>query len=198
MAKKPFIVGYRRKHAKHTLQAQDNLFERNGVAKVYDDLDLCMRQRRVGSGDIVAVKRLLLLADPKRLRQKGGLRQSMMDVIWAFDAKGVSVWEIDTNRSTGEKAHREMLIMDNVDELAKTRASTNRTGRPKITFSPEQQIIICLHWKNLDHDTDGDAHKAILATGIKVSMKKVKEICGPSGRKGGPKSASAPKRARKT
>lgn len=184
MSKKPHTVAFVRQHPKRSMAAQHALAERHGIpkARVYTDLDLCIRQRRRGHGDVVAVAWLPLLADPKRKRAKGGLRQAMMDVIWAFDATETAVLELETMRSTADKAARERLIMDAIDDIARVRSGVRRPGRPEIAWTDAQKATMEAHWYSRKHATDGAALAAIHAAGVNASARQVRKVCGPSGR----------------
>lgn len=184
MSKKQHTVAFVRAHPKRSLAAQHALAERHGIpkAKVYTDLDLCIRQRRRGHGDVVAVAWLPLLADPKRLRAKGGLRQAMMDVIWAFDATETAVFELETMRSTADQAVREKLIMDAINDIARTRTGIRGPGRRAIEWTEAQRATMAGHWHSLKHATDAVALAAIHDAGVKASAYQVRKVCGSSGR----------------
>lgn len=183
------VVGFVREHPKreHSEQSQRDALERAGVAKVYTDLALCIRQRRRGHGDVIAVKRLHLLADPKRARVKGGLRRALYDALDAIEAAGGAVLETDTQRVSSDRKQRDAMIRDAVDDLSRTRVTARKIGRPAIEWTKDQQTIMRMHWFSRKHATDRVAFAAILADGVAASMRQVRKICGKSGRAMGPK-----------
>lgn len=156
----------------------------HAIAKRYTDRALLIRQRR--SGDVVAVKRLMLLAAPNR--KAGGTRADLYAAIDALEAAGATVLELETGRSTSDRKQRDGLIRDAVDDLAQTRKGTGRTGRKSTTHSPEQIAIIRLHWYDLRHPTNEYAIEAMARDGVKVTTRQISKYCKGSGRPiGGPK-----------
>jgi hypothetical protein len=192
MIHKSNIVGFVRPHKRYSERAQRDALQRHGIAKIYTDLDLCIRQRRKGHGDVVAVTRALLLADPRDLRKLGGLRQSMWSALDRIEAKGASVWEIETDRQTSDPRERDVIIRESVETLARTRPNAKPPGRPPATWSDDAKAIMWRHWPSMAYDTDGAAldaiNAALAAIDIKAAtLKQVKRVCGASGRRGGPK-----------
>lgn len=206
MDKAKQIVGFLRGHPRHSLSSQQVLMDVRGITKLYADFDLLVRQRRDGHRDVVAVKRLILLADPVNRRKPGGMRQALYKALDELAAVGVEVVELETNRSTANARERELAIRDAIEEMAQTRKSTRRPGRPEIEWSDEQKTIMRLHWFNhRDYATNPIALKAINAAlnagrkkgepKLKVSMRQVRRVCdGPSGR---PSGGNRPKRAKR-
>ena len=178
-------VGYVRDHPKRSVAAQRALMARHGVAKVYADLALCIRQRRKGAGDVVAVAWLPLVADPKRRTVAGGLRAAMLDAIRDLDRAGATVMELETMRSTSDASQREAMILDAIDALARTRVGVRSPGRPSIVWTADQQRTMREHWRSRDHATDRAAHAAIRAAGVPASISQVRKVCGKSGRSPG-------------
>lgn len=187
MATKTHIVGYRRKHARHSLPSQTVALEAAGVIKIHDDLDLCIRQRRRRHGDVVAVTRLMLLADPSRRYQAGGMRQALYKAIDAIEAAGATILELETGRSTSDPRQRDQMIRDAIDDLARTRKGTRRPGRPRRVWTDEQRTIMEIHWRDLRHRTNRDAVAQINANGVRCSVSQVIKLLGASGRALGPK-----------
>lgn len=189
MTHKAQIVGYVRQHARHSLASQRALMAEHGIAKVYDDLDLLLRQRRRGAGDVVAVKRLMLLADPRSLRKAGGMRQSLYKTVDAIEAAGATILELESNRSTGVARERDLAMRDAVDELARTRAGTGRPGRPPKPWTAEQIATMREHWFSRLHPTNEAAVAAIVAAGVKgATVSNVyRAMRAGSGRGPGPK-----------
>lgn len=189
---KGLTVGFVRDHPKreHSIRSQRDAMARAGIERVYTDWQLLLRQRRKGTGDRVAVKRLHLLADPARKRQRGGLRQSLYDAIDAIEAAGAVIVETDTGRTSADKLQRDAMIREAVDELAHSRVSARKIGRPAIVWTPEQITIMRLHWQSRRHPTDNAARAAIIADGVPASMQQIRKVCGKSGRPMGPKKSN--------
>lgn len=182
-------MGFVREHSKreHSMQSQRDALARAGVERVYTDWRLLLQQRRKGQGDRVAVKRLHLLADPKRKRQRGGLRQSLYDAIDGIEAAGAVIVETDTGRTSAKRAERDAMIREAIDELSRSRVEARQIGRPAIVWTGEQTTIMRLHWFSRKHATDKAAQSAIHADGVPASMQQIRKVCGKSGRKMGPK-----------
>ena len=181
--KKPSTVGFMRKHARHSLPSQKALMDVRGITKLYTDFDLLVRRRRRGHGDVVAIKRLMLLPDPSNRRKAGGMRQALYKALDDLEAAGATLLELETNRSTANAREREMAIRDAVDDLARTRKGTRPPGRPQLEWTEDQQIIMKRHWFNhRDYQSNPAAVRAINAAGVKASMCQLRKMCGPSGR----------------
>lgn len=187
MINKSHIVGYVREHARHPVKGQRTLMADHGIAKVYTDLAMLIRQRRKGSAGIVAVKRMMLLADPKALRKGGGMRHSLRAAVAAIEAAGETILELDTGRRRDDPLVSEAMMLDAWDDLARTRETTRDAGRPKRVWSDEQRTIMQIHWRDLRHRTNRDAVAAINASGVKCSVSQVIKLLGASGRALGPK-----------
>ena len=181
------VVGFERQHSRHPLNEQRRLFELHGVTRVYNDLALCVRQRRKGKGDVVAVKRLMLLADPAFPRSKGGVRQSMREAVQAIEKAGATILELDTGRRRDDPAVREDMMLDAINDLSRTRREHEVPGRPRRVWSPEQETIMRLHWFDLRHETNKAAAKAVQRDGVPASVSMIFKKLGPSGRSIGPK-----------
>lgn len=180
-------VGFERKHSRHKLDMQRKLFETHGITRIYSNLDLCIRQRRKGMGDVVAVKRLMLLADPMWPRSKGGVRQSMREAVQAIERAGATILELDTGRRRDDPAVREDMMLDAINDLSRTRREHEVPGRPRRVWSPEQETIMRLHWFDLRHETNKAAAKAVQRDGVPASVSMIFKKLGPSGRSIGPK-----------
>lgn len=188
MHTKTHIVGFIRQHARHSLQAQKAAMAERGITKVYTDLDLMIRQRRHGAGDVVAVRSLLLLADPTAKRQAGGMRQSLYKTIDAIEAAGAAILELETGRSTADARQRDLMIRDAVDSLARTRAGTRRPGRPRTTWTEQEVAIMREHWFSRRHETNEAAVAVIVEAGVRrATVSKAGKLLGPSGRQAGGK-----------
>lgn len=183
MIHKTTILGYIRAHPRHTAAAQAALMEARGIVKRYTDLGLLMRQVR--RGDVIAVKRAMLLADPAKRRARGGMRASLYATIDAIHEAGASVLELDTGTSSAKAAGRREIERGAVDDLAQTRKGLRKVGRPARDWTPEQKTIMRLHWHDLRHPTNDAALAAMAASGVPASIRQVLKVCGKSGRRAG-------------
>jgi hypothetical protein len=182
----PIIVGFVRTDVRHSLQEQQRLMAVHGITKIYEDLDLCIRQRRKGYGDVVAVKRLALFADPKHLRHKGGMRHSMRAAVEALERAGATILELDTGRRRDDPSVREAMMLDAIDQLSRSRYKSQNIGRPRKEWTPEQLTIMRLHWfDHVRHHSNEAAAAAIRADGVQVSASQVHKLLGPSRRLAG-------------
>lgn len=187
------IVSFVREDRRISLRAQKKAASDRGIRKVYEDWALCIRQRRAGSGDVIAVKRLYLVADPSKARAKGGMRQSLVNRMAEAETAGAMILEMDTDRRTSKPAEKYAMLNDALDVLAQTRNRSKRIGRPPLKFSDDQMTIMRLHWKSMEHRTNEIAQAAIAADGVKVSIQALTRLLGPSGRKPGTTGPRPPK-----
>lgn len=175
-------VAFVRRDGKASERAQRQSAREAGISKVYDDMALLLKQRRKAGRDVVAVKRLSLLADRAKRRQRGGLRRSLWDAIDAIEATGSTILELDTNRSTKTRAERDAMIRDALDDLAYSRARSKTIGRPKREWTDAQMAIMRLHWTSNMHVHNEAAVAAMASDGLVVSVSVVTKLLGPSGR----------------
>jgi len=167
-------VGFIRKSDTHSLPAQRAAMERAEIVRVYDDWELCLRQRRRGSGDVVAVHKASALADPVDRRKLGGLRASFRRNLDRLEKTGSTLLELSTGLSTAIPSERDQITRAAEDELGRVRRFSH-TGRPRRVWTPEQLTIMRLHWRSRDHD------------GVPASASMIFKALGPSGRAIGPK-----------
>lgn len=180
------IVGFIRKNDRRTLDVQREAMERAKITRVYEDLALCIRQRRRGHGDVVAVHRLMVLADPKDKRKLGGLRASFRAHLDKLEDAGAVVLELDTGLTTASPRDRDKMIRAAEDELGRVRRYS-KTGRPPRVWGKDDLAVMRLHWFSREHATNKDAVAAMLADGVRVSASQVYKALGKSGRELGPK-----------
>lgn len=187
LTKKPKnIVGFVRATPRHAVQEQQRLMVLHGVFKVYDDIDLCIRQRRKNNGDVVAVTRLVVLADPRRRTTKGGMRQSLLDTVAAIEAAGATLVELTTERRRDDPVVREAMLLDAINELSRTRRGANKIGRPPRVWTDEQLTIMRMHWfDHANHATNDSAVRAINADGVTATASQIVKKLGPSKRAAG-------------
>lgn len=180
------IVGFVRKGDRRTIGAQQAAMERAGVTRVYDDLALCIRQRRKGHGDVVAVYRAMVLADPADKRKLGGMRASFRRHLDKLEDAGAVVIELDTGLSTIDPRQRDQMIRAAEDELGRVRRFS-AVGRPRRVWGDDDLAVMRLHWFSREHDTNADAVAAMRAAGVHVSASQAYKALGPSRRELGPK-----------
>lgn len=183
----PLVVAFERQHSRLPLAEQRRLFDLHGISRRYTDLALCIRQRRKGKGDVVAVKRLMLLADPAFPRSKGGVRQSMREAVQAIEKAGATILELDTGRRRDDPAVREAMMLDAINELSRTRRRHEVPGRPRRTWSPEQLELMRTHWFDVRHETNEDAAAAVRKSGVPATVSIIFKLLGGSKRPTGPK-----------
>lgn len=180
------IVGFIRKNDRRTLDVQKASMERAKISRVYEDLSLCIRQRRHGRGDVVAVHRAMVLADPKDKRKLGGLRASFRAHLDRLEDAGAVVLELDTGLSTANPRDRDTMIRAAEDELGRVRRYS-KTGRPARVWGKDELAVMRLHWFSREHATNKDAVAAMVKDGVRVSASQVYKALGKSGRELGPK-----------
>lgn len=176
------IVGYIRKSDRHTLDAQRAAMTRAQIARVYDDLDLCIRQRRRGHGDVIAVHRAMLLADPRDRRKLGGLRAAFRATLDKLEDAGAVLLELDTGLTTANRRDRDQIIRAAEDELGRVRRYS-RTGRPHRVWGIDELAVMRLHWFSREHETNEAAVAAMVADGVRVSASQVYKALGASKRR---------------
>lgn len=179
-------IGYVRPDARISEREQRRAVTTSGALRVTGDWSTVMRSRRKdATADVVIVKRLHLLADPSKLRARGGMRQSMLDRLAALRSRGTEVIEADTGRSTGVAGQYEAMLADATATLAQSRERSKRIGRRPIEYSEDALAVMRLHWRSMDHRTNGHALAAMASDGVRVSAQKAARLLGPSGRKPG-------------
>jgi hypothetical protein len=180
------MVGFVRQSDKHTLASQEAAMKRAKIAKLYTDLDLCIRQRRRNLGDVIAVHRAMLLADPADKRKLGGLRGSFRRNLDRLEAAGAVLLELDTGLTSLKKRERDAMVRAAEDELGRIRRYS-RTGRPNRVWGKDELAVMRLHWFSREHLTNKAAVAAMHADGVRVSMSQVYRALGKSNRELGPK-----------
>lgn len=178
-------VGYVRKDCRVSMTSQRRWMDERGIDKVYRDWSLLIRHRRQNVADVIAVTDFFLVADPKRLRVRGGVRQSLIDRRREARQKGASILELRTGRSTLNPDEADDMLLHAMDVLAGTQSRSSKTGRKPKTYSDHEMTIMRLHWRSMEHRTNRIALAAMAADGVKVSVQIVTRILGPSGRKPG-------------
>lgn len=121
--------------------------------------------RILRDGDVLLVERIELLPEPRdKVRFPA---QDLRDAIEAIEARGASIFEAATGRSTAEKADRAALIADAAVALAAgkgRRRKSDKMGRPVLQFSESDTAAALAAWKNLvDYPTWADVRAALPA-----------------------------------
>jgi hypothetical protein len=181
------LRGYVRPLPRPTAGGQEAGLLAHGVAeaKIYvegrgaETLDGMIRSLR--RGEVVAVMRLHVLAPP-RLRTADRPRRALWAAIQAIEARGASIFEVESGRSTATKSERDDMIADAIEALTHAgRAPRKRdsSGRPPKVFTPDQVEAARAAWFDLRHRTNADAIRAGPAG---WSMTRSYKTFGPSGR----------------
>jgi hypothetical protein len=136
-------------------------------------------------GDVVAVVWLHVLASP-RTTYKDKPRDALWTAIEQIEAKGASVFEVETARSTSIKSERDGMIREAIEHLtsagraaAGKRNGKQSKGRPAKVFAPEIVERARVAWFDLRRGTNEDA-KAAGPAGW--SLSRYYKQFGPSGR----------------
>lgn len=181
------IRGYVRPLPRLTVAGQADVLMRHGVteAKIYTEgkdgetFDALVRSLR--KGESVAVMRLHVFAPPK-LRTADRPRRALWDAIKRIEAKGATVFEVETGRCTATKADRDDMIADAIEHLTHSGRSPRRrdgAGRPPKMFTDAQIEQARRAWFDLRHRTN----KAAIAASPKGwAMTRSYKTFGPSGR----------------
>lgn len=159
----------------HGLQRGQVYVEGDGA----EGLDALVRSVR--KGEAVAVVRLHILAPPK-LKTADRPRRSLWAAIRAIEAKGAHIVEVESGRSTANKAERDDMIADAIEALTHSGRSPRRrdgAGRPPKVFTPEQTEQARVAWFSLQHRTN---KAAIQASPKGWTMTRSYQKFGPSGR----------------
>lgn len=182
------LVGFRRKDSRISMKAQTTTLVRFGVpeGKIYDDWGLCIRQRRKGYADTIAVASFFLIADPKRLRAPGGLRDSLIARRAEARKAGATIVDVGANLSTADLDEADEMLRLAMHILAGTQQRSERIGRPPKEYTGDQMTIMKIHWRSNASRTNREALNAMAADGVKVSNQIVTRLLGPSGRRPGP------------
>lgn len=191
LSKPKNIRGYVRAKQRLTAAAQIAALEPLCGERIYTEgsgpetLDVAVRSLR--KGDVFAVHRLHVLAAPK-LSTRDNPRRALWDAVRAIEARGASILEVDTGRSTLKPRERDDMIADAIEAITKAgrslsprqaKARGSKGGRPAREFSPEDERQAREHWFSLKHATNADAAKA---AGGKWNVYQMRKRFGPSGR----------------
>jgi hypothetical protein len=168
----PNVRGIARNVSKrYPVTAQVAMMEKAGLKVIYvedrstrdwgDVREAWMHSLR--HGDTAVVTWLGLLADP--IGNVTIRRRDLNGVIAEIEHRGVSIWELATDRRSTDKKQRDAMIANAWEGLAKQRfdRGTEKAGRPPVVFSPEEHEIIWTEWHSKQHKTNGEAASAASA-----------------------------------
>jgi hypothetical protein len=136
-------------------------------------------------GDIVTVVALYVMA-PQKTTYKVKPRDGLWDAIGWIEAKGATILEVQTGRSTATKSERDGMIRDAIEHLTSAgRAASGRKngakspGRKPDNINPDERKRALDVWHDVRIDTDGKAREA----GPKGwTLYRYRKHFGPSGR----------------
>ncbi len=142
--------------------------------------------RSLRKGEAVGVTRLHVLAPPK-LKMVDRPRRELWAAIRAIEAKGATIIEVESGRTTASKADRDDMIADAIEALTHAGRSPRRrdgAGRPPKVFTPEQVEIARKHWFDIRHKTNAAALAATLKEVPGWTMTRFYKAFKRSGRNG--------------
>lgn len=183
-------IGYIRPHRSCTTQRQREAMESAGVKTVYvqgegpESLHEAIRALRKGAR--LAVLHAWLLAEPKtttKARPRASLFAALKDV----QDRGGVLWELQTGRTSDQDC---LAITEDAVEWLSGKAQGRKSaengakspGRPPIDWS-HWRAVMEREWFSLEHRTNEDAARALMAKGVPVrNAKQVYDVLGKSGR----------------
>lgn len=184
LSKPKNIRGYVRAKQRLTAAAQVAALDPSCGDRIYTEgngpetLDIAVRSLR--KGDVLAVYRLHVLAAPKRTTRDNP-RRALWDAIRAVEARGASILEVDTGRSTLKPRERDDMIADAIEAITKAgrsltarqaRARGSKGGAPAREFTDDEIRQAREHWFSLKHRTNADAVKAAGPRWTEYQMRK--------------------------
>jgi hypothetical protein len=141
----------------------------------------------VRRGETVVVTHLHLLAPPKT-QTNSRPRVALWTAIKGVEAKGGSVFELESGRSTANKSERDDMIAEAIEAITHSGRSPrkrNGSGRPPVAFTVEEIEFAQRQWFDLRHRTNEAALKAIRRRVPNWTLKRCYDKSkgfGPSGR----------------
>ena len=186
MHNKENIRGYVRPLPRLTQAAQHSAVAGAGAGVIYTeskDETLADAIRSLRTRDVLAVYSLIVLAPPKS-RTTDKPRAGLWDNIAAVEAKGATILEVQTGRSSATQAVRDAMIRDAIEALATGGRRENgrlSKGRPPIEFTPAETDQARVAWFDLRHRTNADA---IRGSPARWTMDRSFKLFGSSGRNG--------------
>jgi hypothetical protein len=179
------IWGYVRPHRLLLADAQRHALKAAGADPIFieskdEGLEDVVNQV-IQRGDTLAVYSLHVLAPPRKLTTDKP-REKLWETVDRIDAKGVTILEVETGRTSKQPADLRAMIRDAIETMtsASRRANGRKSlGRPKIEFTEAEIELARIAWRSMDHRTNGDA---IRASPEKWEYWRSMKMFGPSGR----------------
>jgi len=154
-------IGYIRPIKRYTEAGQRETLDAVGCEQVYvegeDRETLSEAIQCLRKGDALVVHHLFLLAEPKRTT-KDRPRKSLWIHLRAIEAKGATVFEASTGRSSKDK--RDCILFDAIERLSGNVSAENgakSAGRPPKVFTEEQLAAAKAAWESIKYRTVADA-----------------------------------------
>ena len=162
------LRGYVRPLPRFAASGQEARLRAHGVPadKIYvegregETLDALVRSLR--DGEAVCVVRLHLLAPPRQ-RTADRPRLALWSAVREIEARGASIFEVDSGRSTTDRDTRDDMIADAIEALThagRSPRSRDGAGRPRKEFPPEVIEQARAVWFDLRYRTNADAIRA--------------------------------------
>lgn len=155
------VIGYIRPLKRYAEAGQRESLEGIGCERIYvegaDQETLAETIKSLRKGDVLAVYRLFLLAEPRRVT-KDRPRRSLFKNLRAVEAKGATVLETDTGRTS--TSHRDCILFDAIERLSGNVSAENgaqSAGRPPKVFTEEQLAAAKAAWESIKYRTVADA-----------------------------------------
>jgi hypothetical protein len=163
---------------------------RLGVTTVYVEGDgpenLSEAIRALRKGTRLAVMHAWLLAEPQKTTRSRP-RASLFAALKEVQERGGVLWELSPDRTSETDC---LAIMENAIEWLSGKARGRKSaangakspGRPRIDWS-RWRAVMEREWFSLEHRTNEDAARALMAKGVPVrNAKQVYDVLGKSGR----------------
>jgi len=154
-------IGYIRPIKRYTEAGQREALDAVGCEQVYvegeDRETLSEAIQCLRKGDALVVHRLFLLAEPKRTT-KDRPRKSLWIHLRAIEAKGATVFEASTGRSSKDK--RDCILFDAIERLSGNVSAENgaqSAGRPPKVFTDDELAQAKAAWESIKHSTVAEA-----------------------------------------
>ncbi len=126
-------------------------------------------------GDTLLIMRLMLLAEPRK-RSRDNPRMDLWAVLAELRRRGVTVWELATDRRSDDPQQRDDMIRDAIEALTLggrhlpsdvARAIGSRGGRPRKNLDPWREIIE-REWYSNRHPSNKIAVAVMRSHGVPV------------------------------
>lgn len=137
-------------------------------------------------GDIVKVRHLHLLAEPKR-RSIDNPRRDLWAIVHQIEDRGATIFEVSTGRTTANPRDRDNMIADAIEIVTRgaralsgkiARENGKRGGRPKVEIADDQRERALAVWH--DPSVTGERLKRTLRL-HKFSLARCYREFGPRG-----------------